>query len=52
MASIEISYKNGEEIYVCSECGKNIPPEYIEDWQYEECGFCPKCGSTIDELPF
>lgn len=50
MASIELNYVNGEEVYTCTECNENINSSIVEDYIYEISKFCPNCGAKIEDV--
>lgn len=50
MSAVEIKYVNGEEIYICSSCGKNIYKEFIDAFLHDEADRCPRCGEIIDDI--
>lgn len=52
MATIELKYVHGEEMYACSECGEEIYPEFVEDFLHERAKRCPDCGALIEDIDF
>ena len=50
MAKIELSFDHGEEVYICSECGKKVYEEFINDWQHEDAERCPNCGEIVEDI--
>ena len=50
MAKIELTYKHGEEIYICTECGSEINEALVEDYLEERASRCPCCGTIIEDV--
>lgn len=53
MTKIELTYVKGEEYYTCTNCGKRIPSEIIEDYLYgDEEMHCINCGEVVEDMEF
>lgn len=51
MAKIELSYLKGEEIYVCSECGKRVYEEFVDAFLHDDEDIkCYHCGEVITDI--